>query len=303
MKRRPAGAFRLHKPVLLDSILSQLALSPGQAVLDLTVGSGGHAGAILQRIRPDGLLIGLDQDEEAIERTRSRLEKTGGRFILERSNFRDLNQVLSRLNFHKVHAVLLDAGVSSEQLEHPGRGFSFQSESPLDMRMDVRKDITAAQLIAHTSAEELASIFYKYGEERFSRRIARAIVNERARKPIETTGELREIVAGAVPARFRFGLIHPATRAFQALRIVVNDELGALEEALPKAFGALEPAGRLAVVSFHSLEDRIVKRFFVAEKQAGQGTIITKKPIRPDEEEIRENPRARSAKLRVIERN
>ena len=303
MKRRPLGVSRLHKPVLFDSVLSHLALKAGQIVLDGTVGSGGHAEAILQAIQPGGILIGLDQDEEALKRTKNRLEQMGGRFILERCNFRKLDQALSRLNFYKVHAVLLDIGVSSEQLESSKRGFSFQLDGPLDMRMDRREDLRADMLIAKASQGELESIFRNFGEERFARRIAQVIVRERQKSPIQTTVELKKIIESSVPARYRFGRIHPATRIFQALRIAVNDELGALEEGLSKAFDVLEQGGRLAVISFHSLEDRIVKRFFIRQKGTGKGIILTKKPICASDEELEMNPRARSAKLRVIERS
>ncbi|MBI4357917.1 MAG: 16S rRNA (cytosine(1402)-N(4))-methyltransferase RsmH [Candidatus Omnitrophica bacterium] len=292
----------MHKPVLVDSVLSCLNLRPGCVVVDATVGGGGHAEAILKAIGPNGTLIGLDQDEKALERTQDRLRQVEGRVFLRHENFRHLDQVLSSLHFKSVHAVLLDVGVSSEQLEDPGRGFSFQSDAPMDMRMDERIRRSARDLVRDLSDRDLQSIFRQFGEERRARRIAQAIVRERARKPIETTRALRELIEKLTPLRYRFSRIHPATRVFQALRIVVNDELGALEEALPKAVGALEKEGRLAVITFHSLEDRIVKRFFVQKKTEGVGKIITKKPIRPTEEEVEENPRARSAKLRVIER-
>ena len=292
----------MHKSVLLDSVLSHLNLLPGQIVLDATVGSGGHSETILRRISPNGLLIGLDQDEEALKRAEARLKSVGGKFILKRINFRYLDQTLSLLNIPEVHAVLLDVGISSDQLEAPDRGFSFMREGPLDMRMDQGQDQTAEQLIYGLSEKELVEVFSELGEERFARRIAHKIVSERARKPIKTTFDLKQVVEEVVPSQYRFGRIHPATRIFQALRIAVNDELNALKEALPKAFHSLERGGRLAVISFHSLEDRIVKQYFVKEKNAGAGKIITKKPIEADEIEIKENSRSRSAKLRVIER-
>ena len=293
----------MHKPVLRDVVLSYLNLKPGQVVLDATLGSGGHAEAILHAIGPQGFLIGLDQDEEAIKRAQACLEQLEGRFKLMQINFRFIDQALSSLNIHQVNAVLLDVGVSSEQLENPERGFGIQHTGPLDMRMDQRQTETAAHLIAKEGEYELAKIFREYGEERHANRIARTIVRERVKAPIETTEALKTLIERITPARFRYGRIHPATRIFQALRIAVNDELGALEESLPKAFDCLDFGGRLCVISFHSLEDRIVKRFFLKQKQAGVGTIVTKKPVRPSDEEVANNTRARSAKLRVIERN
>lgn len=293
----------MHKPVLLDLVLSHLALKPGFVVLDATVGSGGHSEAILEAVGPKGFLIGLDQDEAAIKRAQKHLEQIGSQFILKQSNFRFLDQVLSSLNFNKVHAVLLDVGVSSEQLEDPDRGFSFQFDGPLDMRMNRQTAQRAEDWILQASQHELATIFRQFGEERYAGRIAAAIVKMREHEPVTTTKTLKELIERVTPARYRFGRIHPATRVFQALRIVVNDELGALEESLPKAFNCLETGGRLVVISFHSLEDRIVKRFFVKQKAAGEGKIITKKPLQASDEEIGTNPRARSAKLRVIERS
>jgi len=293
----------LHKPVLLETVLSYLKLKPGDIVLDGTVGSGGHAEAMLKAIGPQGFLIGLDQDEEALKRAQRRLEGVGGRFKLIQLNFRFLNQALSSLNFTKINAVLLDIGVSTDQLENPRRGFSFQQDGPLDMRMDQSQAQTAADLVNGLSQEELVMIFRQYGEERYAKQIAQVVARERVKKPFTTTGAFKKVVEEAVPTRYRYGRIHPATRVFQALRIAVNDELGALEEILPKAFDCLDFGGKLCVISFHSLEDRIVKHFFVKQKAAGTGKIITKKPVQPSDQEIKSNPKSRSAKLRVIERN
>jgi len=293
----------LHKSVLLVPVLSHLNLSPGQAVLDATVGSGGHSEAMLKKVTPGGLLIGLDQDQKALERTEKRLKETGGKFILRHQNFRFLDQALSFLNIPAVDAVLLDVGVSSEQLDEPDRGFSFMKEGPLDMRMNPAAEQTAQHLIYGLSEKELAGIFSELGEERYAKRIAQRIVSQRAKTRIQTTFDLKKIIEDAVPSHYRFGRLHPATRVFQALRIALNDELNALQEALPKAFECLKPGGRLAVISFHSLEDRIVKQYFVKQKAGSAGTIVTKKPIEADEDEIRENPRSRSAKLRIIERS
>lgn len=293
----------MHKSVLVEAVLSYLKLKPGDVVLDGTVGDGGHAEVILEAIGPQGFLVGLDQDEEAIKRAQNRLERVGKHFKLVQLNFRFLDQALSSLNFSKVNAVLLDIGVSRDQLEDSRRGFSFQKDGPLDMRMDRNQTQTAVDLVNGLSEKELAMIFHGYGEERYARRIAQAIARERIKTPIKTTGVLKTLVERAVPTPYRFGRIHPATRVFQALRIAVNDELAALEETLPKAFDCLDFGGKLCVISFHSLEDRIVKRFFVKQKQTGVGKIITKKPVQPSNQEIQANSSARSAKLRVIERN
>ena len=291
----------MHKPVLLSEVLRLLALQPGMTVLDGTLGSGGHSEAILGAIGPAGRLVGLDRDSEALARARERLKGAPGKQYLIHSNFDQISQVLSSLNIQKVNAVLLDIGVSSEQLMDPRRGFSLIKDGPLDMRMDVSSGRPAADLVHEAEERELASIFREFGEERFARKIARAIVREREKKMIATTTELAKLIADVTPARFRFGRIHPATRVFQALRIAVNRELAALDEALPQAFDALTTGGRLAVISFHSLEDRRVKQFFVGKKQSGQGKILTKKPVQAGPEELADNPRARSAKLRVIE--
>lgn len=292
----------MHKPVLLGPVLQYLDLKPGAVVLDGTAGGGGHSEAMLRVIGPHGCLIALDQDEEALRRTGERLKELKGKVLLKQLNFRDLDLALSSLHIEKINAVVLDIGLSSDQLDDASRGFSFREDGPLDMRMDRNQVRDAASWINEESAERLTEIFYKYGEERFSRKIVQSIVREREQRPIRTTKELANLVEGAVPVRFRFGRIHPATRVFQALRIAVNDELGALRESLPKALNALETNGKLVVISFHSLEDRIVKHFFLAAAREGIGKVLTKKPVRPSKEEIAENSRARSAKLRAIER-
>lgn len=292
----------MHQPVLLDSVLSYLRLNPGDIVLDGTVGSGGHAEAILRAIGATGSFIGLDRDEEALRRARDRLKDFTCRIILRHLNFRHLDRILFELNLKHVDAVLLDVGVSSEQLEDPDRGFSFQLNGPLDMRMDRSGGRTVQDLVERAGERDLIQIFREFGEERFAARIAGAIVRSRPRHPIQTTGELRKLVEDVTPIRFRYGRTHPATRIFQALRIAVNDELAALEESLPKAFDALKPGGRLAVITFHSLEDRIVKQFFVGQKKEEKGRILTKKPVRASSLEVQNNPSARSAKLRALER-
>ena len=292
----------MHEPVLLKEVLFHLNLKPGQVILDGTVGSGGHSEAMLREISPTGFLVGLDQDEEAVQRAQKRLKAFGDRFVLQQLNFRHLDETLSSLNITAFDAVLLDVGLSREDLENPGRGFSFLREGPLDMRMDQRLKRTAADLITCSNEETLATILWQFGEERNARKIARAIVGARQKHQIRTTLELAPLHSKSVPPKARFGRIHPATRTFQALRIAVNDELGALEEALPKALKVLKPGGRLAAISFHSLEDRMIKRFFRNQEQAGLGLVVTKKPVRPSKAEVTQNPKARSAKLRVMER-
>lgn len=248
--------------------------------------------------------MGLDRDDEALAACRERLARFGERVVLIKGLFVDLPRHLQRAGFSNVDGVLLDLGVSSRQLDDPKRGFSFQSDGPLDMRMDQSSGQTAADLVNGLSETELADVIYQYGEERFSRRIARAIVQARTIRPLQTTQELVQVIRGAVPSAYRNGRIHCATRTFQALRIAVNREIETLEPALRGAAGVLRPGGRLAVISFHSLEDRIVKHTFRALSQGEDASlaVLTKKPQRPNEDECRANPRARSAKLRVAER-
>jgi 16S rRNA (cytosine1402-N4)-methyltransferase len=302
-----------HIPVLLDEVLRELNPHPGQRFIDATLGAGGHAEAILQAIAPDGQVLALDADPVALNSARQRLAPYNDRAHLVNANFAQLATIARSYDFVPVHGVLLDLGLSSMQLSAAERGFSFQSEGPLDMRYDPSGPITAADLVNSLSQSELADLLYRFGEERRSRGIARAIV---AARPIHSTQELADVVARAVGGR-RGAKIHPATRTFQALRIAVNDELGALSSALSEATTILAPGGRLAVISFHSLEDRIVKNFFIQESKdcicpPEQPTctcghratlrIITRKPIIASSDETRVNPRARSAKLRVAER-
>lgn len=292
----------LHEPVLLNEVLSHLSLKSGDTVVDGTVGGGGHSEAILKLIGPKGLLIGMDQDQEALDRAQERLKNVSSNFILKKSNFVYLDEILASLNVSQVNAVLLDVGFSRDQVEASQRGFSFLREGPLDMRMDLSQARTAQDIIMNASEQELQDIFWHYGEERQSRRIARAIVQDRDTRAFNTTRDLASLVERISPPKLRFARLHPATRIFQALRIAVNDELRVLQETLPKAFHALTPNGRLAVISFHSLEDRLVKQYFVSVKNEKSGIILTKKPIIPTEEEISRNPMSRSAKLRVVER-
>ncbi len=288
-----------HVSVLLAETLELLAVRPGGLWVDGTVGLGGHAAALLRASAPGGRLLGLDRDTETLERARTALGGFGDRVRLEAGDYREIPE---RLGDERADGVLLDLGISSAQLDDPERGFSFQSDGPLDMRMDRREGQTAADVVNHLSEKELADLIYAHGEERKSRRIARAIVRARARAAIRTTAELAEIVRRAVlsgvPRSARRGL-HPATRTFQALRIHVNRELEGLGEAVEQIAGCLAPEGRMAVIAFHSLEDRAVKSTFRDLSRRGYRQL-TKKPVRPSEAEVRANPRARSARLRAL---
>ena len=298
---------------MLAEAIDGLAVGPGADCIDGTLGGAGHAEALLQASSPTGRLLGLDVDPEAIERGRERLAQFGERVVLVQTSFREIEAQAARHRFKGVRAILLDLGISSYQLA-PERGFSFLAAGPLDMRLDPKASITAAEIVNEWPAEALADVIYRYGEEPRSRRIARAIVSAR---PLNTTTELAAVVARAVGGRPTDRRIHPATRVFQALRIEVNDELGTLEAALPQIVRMLGPGGRFAVIAFHSLEDRIVKRFIQQESRdcicpsvqstctcGHQATIkaLTRKPIQASEAEVRRNPRSRSAKLRIAER-
>jgi 16S rRNA (cytosine1402-N4)-methyltransferase len=291
------GSDAGHVSVLLAETLELLAVRPGGLYVDGTVGLGGHAAAVLRASSPDGRLLGLDRDGETLERARARLAEFGDRVRLEQGDYREIPE---RLAGERADGILLDLGVSSAQLDEAGRGFSFQAEGPLDMRMDRSEGATAALLVNRMRESELVRLIHEYGEEPAARRIARAIVFARGRKPIETTTELADIVRRAAPRRRRGGR-DPATRTFQALRIRVNRELEGLGEALERAALCLEPGGRLAVIAFHSLEDRAAKEAFRALVARGFRTL-TRKPVRPGEAELRANPRARSARLRAVRR-
>lgn len=301
-----------HVPVLLAQTLTGLNLQPNASAIDGTLGGAGHAEGILQLIGPDGRLLGLDRDPEAVARARSRLSPFDKRAVVVQASFEEMAAVADREGFAGVGAVVLDLGISSWQLDDPERGFSFQTAGPLDMRMDPNASLSASEIINTWPQEELADTIFRYGEEPKSRRIARAII---AARPLTTTDKLAEVIRGAVGGPHT--RIHPATRTFQALRIAVNDELGALERALPQAVALLAPGGRLAVISFHSLEDRIVKQFIQQESRdcicppdfpvcrcGHRATIrpVNRKPIQADEAEIADNVRSRSAKLRIAER-
>jgi len=295
-----------HLPVLVAEVLNYLNCRPEGIYVDATVGSGGHARRILEKSAPTGRVIGLDCDAAAIARARQNLESFGERFIPIRKNFRHLKEVLQGLSIPAVDGILADLGVSSEQLDDSQRGISFRWEAPLDMRLDSEGILTAEELIRRLSAAEMEKILRELGEERWAGRIAKAIVRQRRVKPLRTTGDLVQVIQGAIPSyRTR---IHPATRTFQALRIAVNEELTSLETFLRECPDLLKPGGRLGVISFHSLEDRIVKEHFRKWGKRGKGEaspfrILTPKPVSPSFEETRSNPRARSARLRAIEKN
>lgn len=293
---------RWHEPVLVKEVIEFLNCKPGGIYVDATLGGGGWAEVILKASRPDGRLIGFDRDRDAIEEARRRLGGFLGRFEAVKATFSAISSELKKIGICSVNGVVADLGVSSHQLGESNRGFSFMRSARLDMRMDDSQDVTAYDIVNFAGVEGLGNLFFELGEERYSRRIARAIVREREKSPIETTEHLASIVSGAVPAAVRRGRIHPATRVFQALRIKVNDELNELKSLVETAPGLLEPGGRLIVVSYHSLEDRIVKQAFVGLSRGDEFKRVTKKPIKPAEGEILKNRRARSACLRVLER-
>lgn len=299
-----------HIPVLTKEILNYLNLKKGGVYIDCTLGGGGHSKAILEKIYPHGLLIGIDQDIEAIETAKEELKSYIDKVKLVKGNFKNLEEILSDLKTETVSGIIFDLGVSFHQLKAKERGFSFKEDSHLDMRMDLTQKFNADILINSYSEKDLAEIFEKYGEERFSKRIARLIVIERKKKTITTTKQLADLVIRSLPRtkKRHTWRIHPATRVFQAIRIEVNQELKALEKGLNQAIRVLEDKGRICVISYHSLEDRIVKHLFKEAEREGKEQknyglkIVTKKPIKPSLEEVRDNPKARSAKLRVAEK-
>lgn len=293
-----------HIPVMSEEVLFWLIREDSRTYLDCTVGYSGHAEKILEASASDSRLIGLDRDVVAIAASRKKLARCGDRVLLFHGHFADLKRHLTVCGIGQVDGILFDLGVSSPQLEEPARGFSFQGDGPLDMRMDQSLSGTAADLVNQWPEAQLADAIFQFGEERFSRRIARAIVRTRERLPLATTKELVSVIEGAVPANYRHGRIHCATRTFQAIRIAVNHELDSLESALRDAVDVLAPGGRLCVISFHSLEDRIVKHTLraLSGKDDPALVVLTKKPLVPSREEWDRNPRSRSAKLRVAQR-
>ncbi|MBR6823705.1 MAG: 16S rRNA (cytosine(1402)-N(4))-methyltransferase RsmH [Firmicutes bacterium] len=306
-----------HIPVLAQQVLDVLQPAPGKLFLDGTVGGGGHSSLLLAASAPDGFLLGLDQDDEALAEATRRLAPYQGRYRLIRSNFADMAAAAAEAGLSGFDGILLDIGVSSHQLDAPERGFSFHNDAPLDMRMDRRMPLSAADVVNTYSEDELTDIFYRYGEENWSRRIAKFIVEQREKKPLATTLELAELIKRAIPAAKREKDQHPAKRVFQALRIEVNQELSVLTKGMEAALQLLKPGGRLAVISFHSLEDRIVKEMFrdwatgcicppkqpiCTCKHQAQVKVLTRKPLLATPQELEENYRAHSAKLRAVEK-
>ncbi len=305
----------MHEPVLVEEVMKLLQVESGGTYVDATAGGGGHSEEILKRASKPVKLLALDKDEDAVCKVKRRLNGYGSGHEVAQGDFSELDRLARENNLRDVDGILMDLGISSNQLADKSRGFSFAVDGPLDMRMDLRMKVTAEDIVNNCERERLEEIFRVYGEERYARRIARAIVMERKKAPVASTGRLASIVSSAVP---RHGSrIHPATRVFQALRIAVNDELENLKKGLDAALGLLRPGGRLAAISFHSLEDRIVKRFFVEhrgrmESLQGGGAvwngvyprvrIITRGPVTASESEVKRNPRSRSAKLRVCEK-
>lgn len=306
-----------HKSVLLEESIDALRIKPDGIYVDGTLGGGGHSLEICRRLSDKGRLIGIDQDEAAIQAASGRLGEFKDRVTIIRSNFCDMRGELGKLGITSVDGVILDLGVSSYQLDTPSRGFTYREDAPLDMRMDDRKDRTAADIVNTYDEGELYRIIRDYGEDRFAKNIAKHIVRAREKEPIKTTGQLAEIIKAAIPAKVRATGGHPAKRTFQAIRIELNEELGVLERSIDTMISLLAPGGRLSIITFHSLEDRIVKSSFKRNEspcicppdfpvcvcgRVSMGKVITRKPILPSQKELEENSRAGSAKLRVFER-
>lgn len=305
-----------HKPVMVDEVLEYLGPERGEVIVDGTLGSGGHAEAVLERITPGGRLIGIDRDPEAVARAQARLQPVASAVGYHRENFRNLLSVLGDEGIERIDGILLDLGVSSMQLDESQRGFSFRNDGPLDMRMGPDEPRSAADIVNEDSEDELTRILYRYGEERWARRIARFMVETRRRRPIRTTGELVRIIEDAVPVGARRGVKHPARRTFQALRIAVNRELEDLKEGIAVGIECLAPTGRIVVLSYQSLEDRIVKSTFNSlARGAGYPPghpldvetapvlrVLTRKPVRPTPTEAERNPRSKAARLRAAEK-
>ena len=307
----------IHEPVLLRECLDALSIRPDGIYVDGTMGGAGHSLEIAKKLDTTGRLIGIDQDEDAIRAAGGRLGGYKDRVTIVRDNFRNIKAIMQELNIEHADGILLDLGVSSYQIDNPERGFSYMQDAPLDMRMDRRAGMTAADLINGLPESELGRILRDYGEERFAGSIARKIVSERKKAPIRTTGELVRIIRSSIPKKFQDAGGHPAKRTFQAVRIALNDELAAVEDAMDDMIDLLGDGGRLCVITFHSLEDRIVKNAFRRNEhpctcppdlpvcvcgKKPKGRVVTRKPILPGEEEMERNPRAKSAKLRVFEK-
>ncbi|TCS94635.1 16S rRNA (cytosine1402-N4)-methyltransferase [Hazenella coriacea] len=307
----------IHETVLKTEAVNGLDIRPDGIYVDCTLGGAGHSQLIAKQLNSNGILIGLDQDSYALEHAKEKLQRVSCQVYLVRTNFRHIQQAVDQLEINKVDGILFDLGVSSPQLDLGERGFSYHQEAPLDMRMDIDQEFSAYHVVNEWTEEEIARILFEYGEEKFSRRIAREIIQQRTKEPITSTLQLVEIIKKAIPAPARRTGPHPARRTFQAIRIAVNDELNAFRQALEQSVSILKPEGRISVITFHSLEDRICKKFFQEQArgcicppsfpvctchQMPIMRIITKKPIIPTEDEIERNQRARSAKLRVAEK-
>ena len=306
-----------HTSVLLEETIDNLQVKPDGIYLDGTLGGGGHSFHIVSKLGTTGRLIGIDQDEAAIEAAGLRLQPYADKITLIRDNYRNARQALAKIGIDRVDGIVLDLGVSSFQLDHAERGFSYKYDTPLDMRMDLRQSLTAADILNRYSESELYHVIKDYGEEQFAKNIAKHIVNARKDKPIETTGELNEIIKAAIPAKMRVTGGHPSKRTFQAIRIECNKELEVLKDSLDDFIDMLSPKGRICIITFHSLEDRIVKTAFRRNEnpctcppdfpvcvcgQVSKGMVVTRKPILPSAEELAANKRAKSAKLRVFEK-
>ncbi|HRY52410.1 MAG TPA: 16S rRNA (cytosine(1402)-N(4))-methyltransferase RsmH [Candidatus Portnoybacteria bacterium] len=296
----------LHIPVLREELIEYLDPQPGDNFIDGTLGAAGHALAILDKTSPDGRLMGFDWDAESLARTKNKvLEESkdlAARIIFINDSYANLKEQVLKNDFNPVAGIVVDLGLSSDQLENSGRGFSFLKDEALDMRYSLEQELTAREILNHWGEQEIEKVLKEYGEEPFARRVAEEIVKNRKIRSILNTSELVAIVAKAIPQKFQHARIHFATRVFQALRIATNDELGNLQRFLPQALDVLVVGGKLAVISFHSLEDRIVKNFFRDQAKNGQVEVLTKKPITAQELEISSNPRSRSAKMRVIKK-
>src|SRR3989344_980554 len=291
----------MHIPVLAKEVIEYLDPKPNENFIDCTIGNGGHASAIIEVIQPKGRMLGIDWDEENIRSLKFKIQKSKfkNNLILANDNYANLKDIAEINKFKNISGILLDLGFSSWHVEKSGRGFSFQKSEPLDMRYDIQNQVTAEKIVNYRSFQEIEKILREYGEERFSSQIAQSILRERKERAIKTTRQLAEVIQKAIPYKYQKNKINPATKTFQALRIAVNDELNNLTKVLPQALEILKNGGRLAVISFHSLEDRIVKNFFRDRSRENLIKILTKKPITPTFEEIRNNPRSRSAKLRA----
>jgi len=295
---------KFHIPAMLHEVIDYLLLKPGQVIVDATIGTGGHSFEILKSISPGGKLIGIDRDEESLNVCRGRLSDFNSSLELVHANFVDLDEALAKLGVDKIDGIIFDLGISTFQLKNAQRGFSFQEEGPLDMRLDKDSYISAYDLMNNLNESEISGILWNFGQERWHNRIARLLIQERAIQPIATTRQLADLVVRAIPHRYRKShyRIHPATRTFQAVRIAVNRELEIIESAIKKAVTILKEQARICVISFHSLEDRAVKQTFRQLKAEGLINIITPKPLTPLLSEIEANPSSRSSKFRVAER-